>query len=806
MSLSEPTVQSRRINDIGAIRSWHVADNQLHITTNAAAIVIQFYTQEIARIHISLHGQVDENPFTVVLQPEQINTSLDEHPDHLIFKSDALQLHIQKVPFRITYFDRHGQLLAEDDKGLGLAMQGEQLTLHRKLQEGERFIGLGEKTGHLDRRGAGYQNWNTDRFAYGSDTDPLYASIPFYIGVHSGRVYGTYLDNSYQTNFNFGASNNRFSSITSYGGSFDMYFIGDETVKDIIGNFTLLTGRMPLPPVWSMGYQQCRYSYYPQNEVLRVAEKFRDKRIPADVIVLDIHYMEQYKIFSWDGQRFPDPDAMTKKLRSDGFEVVVICDPGIKVEKGYEPYESGLKEDIFLKYPDGTPYEGAVWPGWCHFPDFTKEEAREWWKKNLSFYTKSGIRGYWNDMNEIATWGNMLPDNILFDFGGDEATTRKGRNVFGYQMSRASYESAKELLNERPFVLTRSGFAGLQRYTALWTGDNVSSDESMMVGVRLVNSLGLTGVAFCGYDVGGFVGNANGHLFARWMQLGAFSPFFRGHTMINSNSSEPWSYGEQVEEITANFIRLRYKLLPHLYSAFREAALNGTPVQRSLALDYTHDDQVYNHAFENQYFFGSSILVAPLESYKSIQKVYLPEGEWFELFSGRRTHGNQELFNECGIERLPVYVKASSVLMLYPEIGNNTREIGTTLELHLYDGQAETSVTYYEDDGSSFDFEKGSYYARQIHFNANERKLYISPKEGSYSSKIRTIRVVMHGFHSQSISVNGQSVSPYRADYRFIQPISNFDPVIKMEDSNLKNENLTTFTIPNEDSDIHIHF
>lgn len=792
--------------DLGGVVSWEYDDHSLELKLENANISIKFFTSQIVRTLISTDGKLDTNPYSVTLSPQSVVASLRESESHFDFASKDLTIRIQKNPFSIVLLNASGEVLSEDNAGFGYSMQGDQIAHYRKLQDGERFLGLGEKTGHLDRRGSGYQNWNTDKFAYGSDTDPLYASIPFFIGVHNGKSYGYYLDNTYQTTFNFGASTNRFSSITAHGGSFDSYYLGGETVKEIISNFTLLTGRMPLPPIWSLGYQQCRYSYYPQREVLRIAEKFREKEIPADVIVLDIHYMDEYKIFSWDGVRFPDPESMINHLKDEGFEVVVICDPGIKVEGGYDAYDSGIEKDIFLKYPDGSPYTGQVWPGWCHFPDFTKAAARDWWKDKLQFYSKSGIKGYWNDMNEIATWGNMLPDNILFDFEGDGGSTLKGRNTYGFQMSRASYESAKELVNERPFILTRSGFAGVQRYSALWTGDNVSTDDSMMLGVRLVNSLGLSGVAFCGYDIGGFVGNASGDLFARWMQLGAFSPFFRGHTMINSNSSEPWSFGESVEDISTNFIRLRYKLLPYLYAAFREASETGIPINRSLALDYTHDDRVYNHAFEHQYFFGASILVAPLESNKYVQKVFLPEGDWYELFSGRKYQGNTEIFSECGIERLPVYVKSSSILMLYPNIGKNTSEIGDVLELHLYDGPESTSSTYYEDDGRTFEFTEGGFYSRNIQFHPTERRLVLESPEGSFVSKIMTLRIVLHGCESESAKVNSVTIETSKEDYRFIQPISNFDPFMKPEDVNLKNENLTTFNFPNESTELYISY
>ncbi len=804
--MSQSAIDKRKIGDLGAILSYSETEFGIEGNLENGQFKVTSYSPKTVRVQLSSRHSYDTNPYSVVAHPETSFSQLSAGKEVIKLETNDLIVSIQMNPIRFSFFTKQGDMLSADDDGLGISKQGDKLTLYRTLQDGERFLGMGEKTGHLDRRGSGFQNWNTDRFGYGSDQDPLYASIPFFIGIHHGLVYGIYLDNSHASNFNFGASNNRFSSLSVDGGDLDYYFITGSSVQEVITEYTHLTGRIPLPPVWSIGYQQCRYSYYPQNEVLRVAGKFRDQKIPADVIVLDIHYMEKFKIFSWDGERFPNPEAMIKTLKERGFEVVVICDPGIKVEEGYDPYDSGLKEDVFIKYPDGTQYTGAVWPGWCHFPDFTSENGRKWWKSKMKSYTDLGIKGYWNDMNEIASWGNMMPNNLLFDFDGNAETTLKARNIYGYQMARATYEAAKELTKERPFNLTRAGFAGLQRYTALWTGDNVSSDEHMMLAVRMVLNLGMSGVAFAGCDIGGFVGNANGQLFARWMQIGAFSPFFRSHTMINSNSAEPWSFGEEVEEITTNFIRLRYKLLPYLYQAFYQASIDGTPINRSLALDYTFDDRVYDHQFENQFLFGKSILVAPLESYKNIAKVFLPEGQWHDLYTGERFEGDQEMFVECGIKQLPVYVKGSSIVTTYPEVGQHTRAIGSVLELHIYHGSDTSEITYYEDDGTSFDFEKGVYHKRAISYHPEKRQIKLSEVEGTYSSKMKTLKVRVHGLEVQNASVNGKKTEVSKEDFQFIAPISNFDPMVTPDDSqHPRNKNLPTFELDYLSNEMIIH-
>lgn len=777
--------------------------NELILNTSYGNARIVVYSPEVIRISVSLDENFDDFNYAVIQKPTAVEYELHEAEDKLIISTQSVNLEVDKFPVRFTFKDARGNILNQDDT-FGTSWIGDQITTYKRLQEEEKFIGLGEKTGHLNRFGKGYQNWNTDYFGYDKDSDPLYVSIPFYIGVHSEGAYGIYLNNSYKTHFNFGASNNRFSSFSADYGLMDYYFIGGNSVANIISNYTMLTGRMPMPPKWSLGYQQCRYSYYPESEAITVASTFRDKDIPADAIVLDIHYMDEYKIFSWDPERFPGPKNLVDTLHDKGFNTVLMCDPGIKTEEGYKPYEEGLKEDVFLKYPDGTPYQGQVWPGWCNFPDFTDPKCREWWQQQLKQYTDLGVTGYWNDMNEISTWGQMLPELIEFDFDGHKATTRKGRNIYGFQMARSTYEGAKKNLQKRPFNLTRAGFSGIQRYAAVWTGDNTASDEHMLLGVRMVNSLGLSGVSFTGYDVGGFIENADEKLFARWISIGAFSPFFRGHSMINSRDSEPWAYGEEVEEISRNYIKLRYRLLPYIYSLFHQSTLDGVPVSRSLAIDYTIDDNIYKEEFENQYLFGPSLLIVPVESQKEITKVYLPEGEWYDFYTDEKYQGGQEIFAECPTEKLPVFVKSSSIIAMQ-ESGINTAHKSEYLEVHVYPGQETGKFELYEDDGISFEHEKDGYYKRSIIYTS-VNQLIFNPSAGAYTPDWKQIRVYIHGADVKGVKVNNEKVDLKTETYRFILPISHFDPIESTKKDKLKIENMPYIEIPYTNDEININW
>jgi len=759
---------------LGKLLSYKQFDNGIKGETSYGSFQVIVYSESIIRITASLEEHFEDFSYSIVAKPAKTPFDVIDSDHQLTLKTSDCQLVIHKSPVRFTFHDLGGNIINEDD--LGISWIGEQVTSYKKLQPNERFIGLGEKTGPLDRTGSAYQNWNSDAYGYHSGSDPLYCSTPFYIGIHHAITYGIYFDNSHKSFFNFGASNNRFASFSADAGEMNYYFIYGTSVGEIIKQYTHLTGRMEMPPLWSLGYQQCRYSYYPDTEVLTLARTFREKNIPADVIVLDIHYMDKYKIFSWDQKNFPDPKEMINKLSKQGFHVVVMCDPGIKVEPGYDAYDDGVKKEVFIKYPDGENYQGQVWPGWCHFPDFTNPATREWWASKFKDYVDLGIDGFWNDMNEIATWGHSLPENLEFDFEGNKATARRGRNLYGFQMARATYEGTKKLLNgKRPFNLTRSGFSGVQRYAAVWTGDNVSYDEHMLLGVRLVNSMGLTGIAFAGYDAGGFVGDANTKLFSRWISIASLSPFFRAHTMINTRDSEPWSYGEEAEQVCRNYIKFRYQLLPYIYSLFYEASQTGMPIQRSLAINYTHDPRVYNGLYHNQYLFGPGILVAPVESNKELLKVFLPRGEWYDLYTGKLFAGDQEIIVESPIHKLPVFIKAGSVLPMQQA----TLHTGVKQEewiLHIYCGKESCEFLYYTDDGQTFEYQAGKSLKRLIQYQAPENKVIIQAEEGSYKTGFKTLKMVLHGAESDEITINGKNQELSNQKHSFFSPFEKYDP------------------------------
>jgi len=487
-------------------------------------------------------------------------------------------------------------------------------------------------------------------------------------------------------------------------------------------------------------------------------------------------------------------------MKEAGFRIAIIMDPGIKIDPQYLSYQNGLSGGHYVSMPDGTPYEGEVWPGWSAFPDFTDPGARAWWHKESRFYTDMGIEGLWNDMNEPTSWGHELPNNLEFSWEGEKATHLQARNVYGMQMARATREAADQQLPKRPFILTRAGYSGIQRYAAVWTGDNVASDDHMMGGIRLLSSMGLTGMAFTGYDVGAFVGECSPQLFARWMQVGAFSAFFRGHSMVNSRDSEPWSYGEQFEEISRNYIGLRYKLMPYIVSCMYLAHKTGLPLVRSLAIDYTWEDKIYDEAYHNQYLFGPSILVVPVKSTENYKKTYFPSGTWHDLFTGELYTGNQEVVLETDIDKLPLYARGGTVIPMQSVV-QHTGEVpdDKTLYLHVYAGEEgeEFKLSLYDDQDQHHPDEDQQFWRRTLSFDPQKRQLTLGANEGHWEIPMEHIVVQFHGYVDlDQVIVQNQPHALETRDVRLIEPISRFDPFGPEKGRVLQMKSVPTLQIP----------
>ena len=734
-------------------------------TTSNGIFEITAYSQQIIRVRFTTKKEFRPLPYALVASlqgPDQV--TLAEQSNTIQVSTGMINAVVDKQPFfSITFKNANGMILNEDVRGAGFGTSfiGERWTLYKKLQEGERFVGMGEALGNLDRKGAGITLNNTDTYKYGDPRLNMYSSIPFYMGFHHAQQYGIFYNNSYSSFFNFGLSTPEISSATFAGGDVDYFFIYDTSPAKIIEHYTSLTGRMQLPPLWSIGYHQSRCSYYPQERVEWIASSFRSKKIPIDCIVLDADYQYNYQPFRVNKERFPDMPALAKKLAVQQIELTASVYPGVAIDSTYHSYTDGLAKNVFLKYTNGTNFNTEIAPVKCFLPDYTNPLARQWWKDKMNWLPQNGIHGYWNDMNEPALGGSYVPDNVLFDFDGRKTNALEAKNVYGFQMARSSYEAAlQNTTDRRPFVVTRSGFAGVQRYAALWSGDNTATDDGLLSSVLLNNQLGLSGLAFCGHDIGGFIGDGSKELYQRWIQVGVFSPFCRNHKGCGASAGEPWAYGDEAEAISKSFIGFRYRLLPYLYAAFYEASQTGMPIVRSLSINDPFDDKVYDPLYQYQFLFGNHILVVPVTTAEKQKRLYLPKGDWFNLYTDERIHGNIELQVEVPSYQLPLYIKGSSIIPVQSLVQSTKESPSDTLVLHLYNGTESNSFTYYEDAGDGWSYQKGSYCKRTMHLNPLQNQLQITKQEGSFRSRYKKIQLVLHGFESRKSVVLNQQVFP----------------------------------------------
>lgn len=565
--------------------------------------------------------------------------------------------------------------------------EGHSTLLTLNLGYDEHFYGLGEKTLGLDLRHTYSQMWNTDAFGYGPGEDPLYQSQPFLIGLKNGLAFGLFLDNSYRSHFDLGEEFEDRYRIQTEGGELDLYIIAGPKISDVVRRYAFLTGTSPMPPLWALGHMLCRYSYYPDTQVLEIAKRARQERLPTDVVWLDIHYMDGFRVFSVDPSRFPDLPGLTDKLHGLGLKVVSMIDPGVKADPQDPVFKEGIELDAFLKYPDGELYIGRVWPGNCVFPDFSSKGVREWWGGLYKGLVDAGVDGFWNDMNEPAVFdvpSRTMDDDVVFDDSGLQSSHRKMHNVYGLLMAKASFEGLKKLQDpKRPFLLSRSGFSGIQRYAAVWTGDNASSFEHLRLQGPMFMNMGLSGLSFVGSDIGGFEGSPGPELLVRWYEASALVPLMRNHTNRGTYDQEPWVYGEPYTELIRRAIALRYRLLPYLYSCFFEASTTGEPILRPLVYAYQDDPTTYN--LDDAFLVGDDLLVAPVIDPGALGRyVYLPKGVWYDFHSKATLEGPSLHYIQAPLGTLPLFIKEGSVLPTQKE-GKQTASIeGEALTLEIY--------------------------------------------------------------------------------------------------------------------------
>ena len=757
--------------------------NALRFENAQAVAVVTALSPEVMRIRITPAGKEGRDHSYAVITRDLGNpgATFSVEDAQSVITTSALRVAIQHAPFRVTFATRGGQTLDEDDPQRAIVFSPTGASrISKRLSDDTQIFGLGEKNGPLNKRGwqmGGYSftMWNSDTFGYDSSTDPIYVSVPFYIALRNGTAHGIFLDNTWRSNFDIGHQTPGVLSFGAEGGALDYYFIYGPEPKKVIERYSALTGRMPLPPLWALGYHQCRYSYYPESKVRFIADNFRERRIPADVIWLDIHYQDRYKPFTWDRKRFPDPAKLIGDLRKQGFRTVTIVDPHPAKERGYVTYDTGIAGDHFVKNPDGSVYEAPVWPSkaedgdapdWSRppgtpsvFPDFSKPATRTWWGNLYAGFLDMGVAGIWNDMNEPAVFrvSGTMPLDVRHDNEGAPSDHREVHNVYGMLMTRSTHEGLLRLRpNERPFVLSRASYAGGQRYSALWPGDNVSDWTALRSSIPMLLGMGMSGFPFVGVDIGGFAEAPTAELFTRWLQAGVFYPFMRTHTTFGTPDQEPWSYGVDYEAINRRSIELRYRMLPQIYNTMREAAETGIPAMRPMLLEFPEMGGT-----DDQFMFGSDLLIAPvLRAGVTERGVSLPPGEWYDFWSGKRYTGGKGIGVPVTLATLPIFVRAGAFIFGQPVVQHTGEMPGQPLEVTLFPS-AQSERVFYEDAGNGFEYRSGGFARRRFSArrDGNAWVIEFGAPEGTYRPRSRSIQLTVRSVTATKVSVNGAALS-----------------------------------------------
>jgi alpha-glucosidase len=679
------------------------------------------------------------------------------------FQTGSLSVRIDPATLRLTVADLEGRTIVDDVAG-AMSFEDGRFTLRKAMPAGEQYYGLGDKTGPFNRRGTSYVNWTTDAWGFDRGTDPIYKSIPFYIATGGpGGAYGLFLDNTWRSAFDFGHRDQNVLQISADGGPIDYYIVAGPTVADVVRRYTDLTGKAPLPPRWGLGYQQSRYSYMSATEVREIASRLRADRIPTDVIWLDIDFQDRNRPFSTNAKTFPDLKGLASDVGKHGFKLVAITDLHIAhaPNEGYAPYDSGIADDHFLKNPDGSLYVAPVWPGPSVFPDFTRKASRDWWGGLYKPFVDDGIAGFWNDMNEPAifeTPTKTMPLDTVHRIDGDgfaprTATHAEVHNVYGMENGRATYKGLLKLRpNVRPFVMTRAMFAGGQKFAVTWTGDNNSTWDHLKLAVQQMLNLGLSGVAWSGADIPGFIGGASPELATRWYEIAAFTPIYRGHAANDAPRAEPWVDGPEHLAIRRRYIGERYRLMPYLYAVAEQNSRTGDPFMRPVFYDYPDLSKApcdQSMAFT----VGRDLLVAPSPKPESTHSynACMPGPGWFDYWSGlpvsgeRKPHVPFEVVREAPLlERLPVFVRAGAIIPRQPLTQSTSETPKGPLELHVYPGQ-DCSGQLYWDDGVSI---RGASLRQTVRCTLGKDgiMLHFDKREGSFRPWWKQIAVTVHGW------------------------------------------------------------
>lgn len=637
------------------------------------------------------------------------------------FSTDAVVKDIGKSEDKLPFFetDGHGKFTYN-------------------LAENDIVYGLGEQIRGINKRGWQYISWNYDNPNHHEDTRSLYGAHNFII-VSGKKTFGAFFDYAGKMEFDVGYTRRSVMNIKAAKNDLAVYIITGENEKDIVKQFRNIIGRSYIPPLWAFGYGQSRWGYKDEQDICDVAKEYKSAGIPLDSIYLDIDYMEHYKDFTVDKERFPDFENLVQDMKAQGIHLVPIIDAGVKIEEGYDVYEEGVQHNYFCKNSDGEDFVGAVWPGRVHFPDFLQPEARKWFGNKYSVLTDMGIEGFWNDMNEPAifytedrladtcaeieklTSGNM-GINEYFTFTGMVAGLNGNmgdydkfyhsvngkmvkhsdvHNLYGMNMTRSAFEALQEICpDKRILFFSRSSYIGAHRYGGIWQGDNKSWWSHILQSMQQLPALNMAGFLFTGSDTGGFGCDTTEDLMLRWLQYSLFTPIFRNHSADGTRNQELYRFDNV--NVAGEMIKIRYSLIPYLYSEYLKSVLNDEMMFKPLAFDFPEDNMV--RQVEDQLLLGNELMIAPVYKQNARGRyVYLPEEMMLIRMKSRNDYQTEILPNghhyvDIGLDELVFFIRSKKTIPF-----DKTAESTANADIHSFEllGYPDSSYLLYSDNGYS---------------------------------------------------------------------------------------------------------
>ena len=690
-------------------KNYEINHNNIDIYFSNMKITLTMFENDIVKVFIGDKYEESISTNGVVDNLEKGEFIVEEDSNFVIIKGTKVLTFVDKNTTEISFKDLDGNIINEDFQP---SFKDEKGNVYiSKVNDCLAYYGLGEKGGDLNKKGCYTENFNTDDPETDDDSVTYYKTIPFYVALKEEATYGIFFDNSFRSYFDMGKEMGDRIFFGAIGGQIQYYFIPGENIKEVVKNYTALTGRMEMPPLWSLGYQQCRFSYFSQEEVRELVKTFEEKDIPLDVVYLDIDYMDGFRVMTFKTPNFDDAAGLISDLKEKGIRTITIIDPGVKVDEEYPVFKRGKEGNHFTKKLDGEMFIGAVWPGDSAFPDFSNKDCREWWKSELKkFISEHGMDGIWNDMNEPCVFNNdhkTMLETCLHNSDNGVIEHKEFHNRYGFEMSRCSKEAQEELHpNEREFSMTRATYAGGQRYSSVWTGDNMSLWSQMRMSISMNANLGISGFSFVGNDVSGFGLDSSEELFIRWMEMGPFIPIFRNHSNMYTRRQEPWAFGPRAEKIAKKSIELRYELLPYIYDLYYISHKEGLPIFRPMIMEYEKDMNLLN--MREQFMLGENMIVAPVlyEGERS-KTVYLPKGSWFNYFTMEKLQGGKWYKLPCELDEILVFVKEGAIIPTYNKKFRNVKERPNNILLKVFGENAKGF--HYNDDGHTMEYLEGKY-------------------------------------------------------------------------------------------------